>query len=60
MGEVFQEMVLPLWQTPVMVTLVPVQVLTAEDVIVGASNGLTLTTKALLVITQGVLVHVKV
>ena len=42
-GEVFQEMVLLLGHTPVMVTLVPVQVLTAEDVIVGASNGLTLT-----------------
>jgi hypothetical protein len=60
MGEVFQDIVLPLIQVPVIVTLVPVQVVDDDDVIVGGSNGFTFTTKLLLVTVHGGCVQVNV
>ncbi len=54
MGMVFHEMVLPFGHIPVSVTLVPVQVLNADEVMSGGKSGVTFTTKTLLVTTQGV------
>ena len=50
----------PAQPAAVSVTLVPVQVVGEEDVIVGGKSGLTFTTKALLVTIQGGLVQVNV
>ena len=59
-GEILHVTIPPPQPVAVSVTLVPVQVLGEEDVIVGGKSALTFTTKALLITTQGGLVQVNV